>query len=140
MLYIINQRNHQELAYRGGQEPILHLEADLRTSVSWAEENNKAWAFTLSNAGASYFEDRNDLSKLNEIDWEAVHATRWGGEGISPTIKEGKQAEFLVEECFPWSLIERIGVSAQGIYTQVNTVLSNTVHQPRIEIKKEWYY
>jgi len=29
MLYLIHQANHPELAYRGGQDPIVHLEADL---------------------------------------------------------------------------------------------------------------
>ncbi len=30
MLYVIYMKNHSELAYRGGQGPIVHLEADLR--------------------------------------------------------------------------------------------------------------
>src|ERR1044071_8723338 len=29
MLYVIYQANHPELTYRGGQEPIVHMEADL---------------------------------------------------------------------------------------------------------------
>lgn len=29
MLYIIHKANHPELSYKGGQEPIIHLEADL---------------------------------------------------------------------------------------------------------------
>ena len=37
-----------ELAYRGGQGPIVHLEADLRDSVAWADQNRSRWAFTLS--------------------------------------------------------------------------------------------
>ena len=34
MLYVIYQGNHQELSYRGGQGPIVHLEADLRQTVA----------------------------------------------------------------------------------------------------------
>ena len=30
MLYLIYRANHPELAYRGGQKPIVHLEADLQ--------------------------------------------------------------------------------------------------------------
>ena len=52
MLYLICQGNHPELDYHGGQEPILHLQADLHDCVVWAEQNQKRWAFTLSNAGA----------------------------------------------------------------------------------------
>lgn len=43
MLYMIDRGNHQELAYRGGQEPIVHLEADLHASVVWAQQNNQRW-------------------------------------------------------------------------------------------------
>ena len=50
--------NHPSLAYTGGQEPIVHLEADLHQTVAWAEQNRLRWAFTLSNAGSYYFEDR----------------------------------------------------------------------------------
>lgn len=52
MLYLIYQANHTELCYRGGQGPIVHLEADLRQTITWAEEHDQRWAFTLSNAGA----------------------------------------------------------------------------------------
>lgn len=110
MLYLIYQGNHPELTYHGGQGSIVHLEADLRASIAWAGQNQQRWAFTLSNAGARYFEDRSDLSKLNEIDWDAVRATNWRD------CKEGKQAEFLMEYSFPWHLVERIGVHSRAVY------------------------
>lgn len=74
MLYLIYQANHSELVYRGGQGSIVHLEASFRETVAWAEEQGLRWAFTLSNAGAYYFEDRCDLGQLDEIDWDAVKA------------------------------------------------------------------
>jgi len=61
MLYLLHKANHSDLSYRGGQGPIIHLQADLRQTVSWAEGQELRWAFTLSNAGACYFEDRCDL-------------------------------------------------------------------------------
>ena len=134
MLYLIHQANHPELVYRGGQQPIVHLEADLRQTVAWAEEHGQRWAFTLSNAGAYYFEDRCDLALLNEIDWNAVQATNWR------ECKEGKQAEFLIERQFPWELISRIGVISRQVSDQVNTALEDAANKPRIEIKTEWYY
>lgn len=33
MLYILWQANHPDLQYRGGQQPIIHLQADLRSTV-----------------------------------------------------------------------------------------------------------
>ena len=39
MLYVISRADHSELAYHGGQRPIVHLEADLHLSVAWADGN-----------------------------------------------------------------------------------------------------
>jgi len=72
MLYVIHCGNKPELSYRGGQGPIVHLEADLHEVVAWADAAGRRWAFSLSNAGAFYAEFRSDLSSLDEVDWEAV--------------------------------------------------------------------
>lgn len=134
MLYLIHRANHEELAYRGGQGPIVHLEADLRRSVAWAAENHRRWAFTLSNAGSNYFEDRCDLGQLAEINWDAVQARNW------QTVREWKQAEYLMENTFPWALIERIGVASPHVYQQVINALPAGGHRPTVEVKHDWYY
>jgi hypothetical protein len=134
MLYLIHRANHSELTYRGGQEPILHLEADLHAVVQWAQQQDLRWAFTLSNAGASYFEDRCDLAQLGEINWAAVAARDW------QALKEGKQAEFLLERAFPWHLVERIGVLSRRAYGLATNALPSTGHRPPVELRPEWYY
>lgn len=40
MLYVIHMANHPELAYREGQGPIVHLEADLHRVIAWALANS----------------------------------------------------------------------------------------------------
>jgi hypothetical protein len=140
MLYLLHKANHPNLTYRGGQKPIIHLESDLRTAVRWADANGTRWAFTLSNAGAFYFEDRCDLNQLREINWEAVQTNRWAGVGVPSEIQDGKQAEFLFEGSFPWHLIERIGVYDRGIGQQVANTIRAANHRPRVEIKPDWYY
>ena len=139
MLYLIHMKN-PKLAYRGGQVPIVHLEANLYETVAWADRQERRWAFTLSNAGARYFEDHCNLAHLEKINWEAVQTNRWSGYGISPTVKEGKQAEFLVEQSFPWKLVSRIGVCSRETLEQVETSLKKEAHQPQLEIKRQWYY
>lgn len=134
MLYLLCRGNHPDLSYRGGQEPIIHLEADLNATVAWAQANHLRWAFTLSNAGALYFEDRNDLEQLGEIDWTAVHATEWQAH------KEGKQAELLVERQFPWSLVTRVGVQSTKTRTAVLAGLQHSAHRPPVECIPDWYY
>ena len=139
MLYLIYRRN-EDLTYKGGQEPIVHLEADLNATIAWAQQNNMRWAFTLSNAGAYYFEDRSEVVRLGDINWDAVQARQWAGNGVSQSVKEGKQAEFLIERAFPWHLVERIGLFSQGFVEPVAKAMQNATYRPVIEIKREWYY
>ncbi|MEQ8393719.1 MAG: DUF4433 domain-containing protein [Gammaproteobacteria bacterium] len=136
MLYVIQCANHPELAYRDGQQPIVHLEADLHRVVEWAEANGRRWAFSLSNAGAVYTQFRGQLDHLDEVNWGAVRATDFR----TAEIKEGKQAEFLIEQSFPWNLVERIGVHSQPIVHRVSDAVPAGAHRPRLEIRREWYY
>lgn len=108
--------------------------------VAKADQIQRRWAFTLSNAGSAYFEDRADLAQLHEINWEAVASNQWGGNGVDRAIKEGKQAEFLMETNFPWFLVERVGVRSQSMYQKVSALMAGQKHQPRLEILPEWYY
>ena len=57
MLYLIWKANHPDLAYRGGQKPIIHLAANLRDAVDWAATQPKRWVFTTTNAGSAFFDD-----------------------------------------------------------------------------------
>ena len=136
MLFLIHRGNHPELSYRDGQRPIVHLEADLNKVVQWAEANNRQWAFSKSNAGAYYTQFFNRLAQLNEIDWAAVTALDFR----DSMIKEGKQAEFLVFDEFPWRFIEQIGVIDQQIAEQVAPLVSQAVYQPTVNIQRGWYY
>lgn len=134
MLYMIHKRN-EELTYKGGQEPIVHLEADMRATIDWAQANDKRWAYTLSNAGSYYFEDRSSLDDLGDVNWNSVNARQWAG-----AAKDGKQAEFLIEQAFPWHLVERIGVHSQPIAPRVAAAMHGAAHRPVLEIKRDWYY
>jgi hypothetical protein len=134
MLFLMYRGNHPEVTYTGGQGPIVHLEADLTEVVAWADTIGKRWAFTLSNAGAYYAEFRTNLEDLDQIDWNAVTARNWQG------LREAKQAEFLVHGDFPWELVSKIGVMSVGILQQVETILSESNHRPKIAVEPNWYY
>lgn len=136
MLYLIYRANHPDLAYRGGQGSILHLEANLHEVVQWGEQQGHRWAFTLSNAGAYYTEFRNDLGQLDEVDWEAVAASDFR----DAQVKEGKQAEFLLHGFFPWHLVRRIGVIEAAVYGKVVRAIQNETHRPAVEVHREWYF
>lgn len=136
MLFVIHCANHPELVYRGGQQPIIHLQADLNQVAQWTEANGRRWAFSLSNAGAVYTQFRSELAQLDEINWDAVAARDF----CPADVKEAKQAEFLVQQSFPWHLVERIGVHSQGIAQRVYAAMNGAGHRPSVEIRREWYY
>lgn len=137
MLYVIHRANHASLAYRGGQRPIVHLEADMRAVVDWANRQGRRWAFTLGNASANYAEFRTSLAQLSDVNWQAVLGTDFS----TPATKDAKQAEFLLEGGFPWELVERIGVIdntvAQGVFDAMS---ARDSHRPQVEIMRGWYY
>jgi len=135
MLYKIYIKG-EGLEYRGGQGPIVHLEADLRQSVAWANANDRRWAFTDSNAATAYFRDYADLSQLDKIKWDAVQALDWR----QPDLKKDKQAEFLMEWSFPWELVSRVGVRSAKIRDTVIPIVQSSSHRPDVVVKPSWYY
>lgn len=136
MLYVIWRANHPELAYRGGQGPIITLEADLNSVMAHAAQAGTRWAFSLSNAGASYASFRKEAAALGEVNWPAVAAKDFR----SPDVKEAKQAEFLVHGQFPWSLVDRIGVLSAMTQGEVVKRLQGAAHRPPVQVRSEWYY
>lgn len=141
MLYVIKCQNHPDLAYLNGQNDIIHLVFDLRKVLNWAKTNNIKTCYTTSNAGSNYFDDYSDFSQItNLIDWNSVNATRWSGDGIDNSVKENKQAEFLIENKIPIDLLESVGVYNLQNYNKVNTILNKYGVSSKTKLKKDWYY
>ena len=136
MLFLIHCANHPELKYTGGQVPILHLELDLREVIRWADAQPRRWAFSLSNAGATYSEFRCSADQLDQIDWPAVANTDFR----SASVKEGKQAEFLVADSVPWHLVRRIGAINPAMQAQAMRNMGGVVHRPSVEVCRSWYF
>ncbi len=63
---------------------------------------------------------------------------RWGED--SGNLREGKQAEFLLEQSFPWHLVERIGVPSGDTHRQTMDALLARKHRPLVEVRTDWYY
>lgn len=134
MLYLFYKNNHPDITYRGGQESILHIVADLKKAVKWANEHGKRWVFTDSNAGSRYFNAYADLSQLGRINWGAIMTASWAD------CREQKQAEFLMEYNFPWALVERIGVYSHAVYEEAVSILTSNGDQRQVEVRPDWYY
>jgi hypothetical protein len=136
MLYLLHRGNHPDLAYRGGQGPILHLVSDLHDTIVWAERVERRWAFSLSNAGAYDVEFRCRIENLTDLDWAAIAATDFR----SADTRRGKQAEFLVHERFPFDLVEEIGVGSASVMREAATAVGAAGRRPGIVLRPGWYF
>lgn len=134
MLYVIARRNAEGLSYRDGEDPIVHLEADFHQAMEWANANGLRWAFTTQNAASAASLDFADLGQLNQIDWDAVTTDSWSH------VKDQKQAEFLVEDRFPWGLVSRIGCRTRRTAAIVARALTPGTFGPSVHIQPDWYY
>ena len=136
MLYIFFRNNHPDLSYRGGQTPIVHLQADMNACVAWASRESVRFAFSTSNAGSFTADFFSDLADLSQIDWAAVNSRDFRDR----QVKERKQAEFLVFGAFPWSLVEHVGVFDQKRRDLATQALSRGAHQPTVRVENGWYF
>lgn len=136
MLYVLHRGNDPDLAYQGGQTPIVHLEADLHQVVAWANQQGVRWAFSLANAGSRYTHFRSSLGELQDLNWTAIQATDFR----DPDVKEGKQAEFLFYGAFPWHLVTRIGTISRLFQDSAMESLRSAAHVPQVVVERGWYY
>lgn len=135
MLYMIKQQQSDQITYKGGQEHIIHLKADLKSTLEWAQTQTKRWAMTFSNAGSRTFEDSSNINDFTRLNWSAINASYW------QQVRDEKQAEFLLEHYFPWHLVETIGVINEVIAQETRSILSQHPEQhPQVHVQRGWYY
>lgn len=114
----------------GGQSSVVHLV----TTVQAALDVGHPWAISDSNAGSNYAQFFSDVEKLDTLNWEAINARIWH------TVTSAKQAEFLVADMFPWASIKGIGCHNATTQSQVNAILKDCPHKPKVLTKPDWYY
>lgn len=136
MLYILHMGNRPGLTYKGGQRPIIHLQADMLAVVRWADSSHVLWAFTDRNARDERADYRKAILDLSRVNWIAVESDNFR----DAVVKEGKQAEFLVKDRFPWNLVTTIGVIDDTVRQQVDGILVNAAHKPAVRITRGWYF
>jgi hypothetical protein len=127
MLYVVS-RGHQD--YGGGQEGVVHLVS----TVSKAVALGRPWAFTDRHAELGHALHFDDLARLDEVPWHVMPMRVW------PSVKEERQAEFLVRDFFDWSAVIEVGVMNAQTESQVGEMLRASPHVPAVTIRREWYY
>lgn len=134
MLYTIEKGNVE--GYNQGQRPVIHL-------VSTAEAvraANLSFVFTDGHGIITFTEFFDDLSQLNQIDWDVMGSRYWNDTLEDNDRKRRRQAEFLIHNFFPWQLVIEIGVINGTMLAQVDKLLQNATHQPKVTVYRDWYY
>jgi ssDNA thymidine ADP-ribosyltransferase, DarT len=134
MLYVISKKNHPNLAFRDGQEPVVHLMADLREAVAWAESADQRWAFSDINAASRAADFFDALDRLADLNWDAISAANW------VSCRDKKMAEFIIHRKFPWDLVRGIGVYSEAVGQRAQRAFAEVGHRPPVRVKREWYY
>jgi hypothetical protein len=122
--------------YPEGQKPILHL-------VSSAEDVQKSkmpFAFSDGHGTMDISQFFDDLSRLDQIDWKIMKEIYWNDIPEDGDRKRRRQAEFLVHQFFPISLVETIGVINNDMAAKVKGLLQPLKQKPNVEVLPAWYY
>lgn len=81
------------------------------------------------------FEDSANENDFDRLNWSAINAKYW------QQVRDEKQAEFLLEQYFPWRLVEVIGVINSDTAQTIATILKqHPGHQPKVQVHRDWYY
>ena len=134
MLYTINRGNVK--GYTDGQPPILHLVS----SIEAVQKENLHFAFSDGHAPMDISRFFDDLTYLDQIDWEIMKAKYWADTMEDGDRSRRRQAEFLVHQFFPLYLIEEIGVINKAIARDVSILFKAETRKPVLKIAPTWYY
>ena len=77
------------------------------------------------------------MADLPKVKWDIIRATYWNN------FEDGRcrrQAEFLVRDRFPLTLVREIGVMDESARKQVAELLEQTSLQPLLQVRREWYF
>ena len=124
--------------YDEGQEPLIYL-----VSTAQAIQNaGIGFVFSDGHGIAAFTSWFDDLADLHEVDWSMVNERYWADHNDDMDRQRRKQAEFLVHEYCPWSLIHEIIVINNPMKSKVERVLAQFAPDlgRNVNIKTQWYY
>lgn len=136
MLFAIHKDNIE--GYQDGQQSIVYLV----TELARVQPTGIEFVFTDGHAIMQLSEFYNDPADLNRIDWTLMQAKLWFDTDEDPDRKRRRQAEFLLYQRCPWSLIAGIAVHNATMQNRVQALLAEcqTTHLPGVIVRPTWYY
>ncbi len=134
MLYAIYKGSVE--GYAGGQGEVIYL----TSGTDHIDGNSLPFVFTDGSAVVALSEQYDTLTDLDKLDWTAIQANQWTNTNEDGDKTRRKQAEFLVHDFMPWSMVTGIVVKTQAIADQVAAHLQGQSHTPPIQVMPAWYY
>jgi hypothetical protein len=119
-----------------GQKVIIYLRSTIETVV----RAGLPFVFTDGHGimfNSSFYHDLGDLDK---IDWPLMQSRYWNATNGDPDRPRRRQAEFLVHQRCPWTLVEEVVVYDRERLADVQSGLQGAVHRPNVRIDTSWYF
>ncbi len=136
MLYAIHKGS--VAGYEQGQEPVIYLVS----TAAKVTEMGLPFVFTDGHATRDFTDFYDDLSHLDEVDWDVLVARYWFANDDDPDRSRRRQAEFLIYEMAPWGMMVGIGVKTEATKIKVEAALvaSGLTHEVKVKVLPRWYY
>lgn len=135
MLYVI-QRGGNFVERPRRADEIVYVAVSMNSII----KNDFTFYFSDGHATdyLTSFYDKNSINDISSIlDWNAIKAKIWSGDGIETDVKRKKQAEFLVKEDVPASFI--VGYVCYNDIAK-SKLISFGIEESKIKIKPDAYY
>lgn len=135
---MLNLKTDRVEGYNEGQEPLIYLVS----SAQAIEEAGIEFVYSDGHGLATFTDWFDDLDKLDAVDWTVVNLRYWKDDINDMDRQRKKQAEFLVHQCCPWSLIQEIVVIDSTMQQRVDSILAAFPKGQRrvVRIDRDWYY
>lgn len=122
--------------YNEGQESLIYAVSTVETII----KSNLDYVFSDGHGIAAYTQWFDDIARLNEVDWNMVYARYWFDTTDDMDRQRRKQAEFLVHQFCPFSVITNIGVLNNTAKVRVERILNKHRVLIPVIICRAWYY
>jgi hypothetical protein len=133
MLYTINRGN---VPCDGGQDALVHL----ISTVQKVSEAGLGFAFSDGHGIMAYSNFYDDLTRLDQLDWEVIASKNWADTTEDGDRKRRKQAEFLVLDRLPLQLLSAVVVRTPERRNEVETLLKRHELDLKVAVNPAWYY
>lgn len=134
MLYTISRGNVAH--YQGDQSSLIYFVPTAQRIAS-AEH---PFVFTDGHGIMYWTRFYNNLSHLDQVDWEIMQSNFWNDTTANPDRKRKRQAEFLVYKEAPLSLFSEIAVMTSVKKIQVEQKLVVAGISMPVTVHQDWYY